>query len=132
VPELREGAEDYWQRLRMFLRMGCVRSGEARIMPSAPHQLRAVDPDRLKGRFLALPGADLLKTTEDANSVVDGPVLKWDIVTATNIAGHIWTGVRLRDGRSGWIIDADLYSLEYPSRITIEKRDGQWVITKFD
>jgi len=37
-----------------------------------------------------------------------------------------------RDGRRGWIIDADLYSLEYPSRIRAEQRDGQWMITKFD
>ena len=134
APELRaaENADEYWPRLRMLLRMGCVRSGAARIMPSALHQLRRVKPEHLSGKFLVLPGADLFETTEDLNSIVDGAVMKWDIVTATNIAGDIWTGVKLRDGRSGWISDSELYSLEYPSRIVVEKRDGQWVITTFE
>jgi hypothetical protein len=39
--------------------------------------------------------------------------------------------VRLPDGRTGWIVDSDLYSLEYADRMTIEKRDGQWMITAF-
>lgn len=134
APELRSASnlEDQWSRLHMLLRMGCVRSGEARILPSSMRQLERVAADRLKGKFVAIPGADLLETTEDPNSIVDGPALKWDVVTATNIAGHVWTGVRLPDGRKGWIIDADLYSLEYPSRITIERRAGQWMITKFE
>ena len=132
APELRANAEDYWPRIRMLLRMGCIRSGEARVLPSALKQLERFGPDSRAGKFLVIPGADLLETTEDPNSIVDGAVLKWDVVTATNIAGHIWTGVQLRDGRSGWIIDADLYSLEYPSVMTVEKRDGQWVITGFE
>ena len=134
APELRgtANAEDSWPRLRMLLRMGCVRSGAMRIMPSVLKQIERFGEESRKDKFLAIPGADLLETTEDPNSVVDGPVLKWDIVTATNIAGHIWTGVRLSDGRSGFISDADLYSLEYPSRIVAEQRDGQWMITQFD
>ena len=137
APDLRptpggRSAEDYWPQLEILLRMGCVRSGAARIMPSAPQQLQRFGPESLKGKYLALPGADLLETTEDPNSVVDGAVLKWDIVTATNIAGDFWTGVKLNDGRRGWIVDADLYSLEYPSWIRVEQRDGQWMITKFE
>ena len=137
APELRDAPngpsiEDYWPQLHMLLRMGCVRDGDARVMPSAPTQLERYPEESLKGGFLVLPGADLLADVEDPNSIVDGPALKWDIVEAVNIAGHIWTGVVTRDGRRGWIIDADLYSLEYPSRLRAEQRDGQWMITKFD
>ena len=134
APELLEtrGVADDWQRLRMLLRMGCVRSGEVRVMPSAPRQVEAFPPESLKGAYLALPGADMLSSTDDPNSVVDGPVLKWDLVTATNIAGHTWTGVELKDGRSGFILDYELYSLEAPFSITIERRDEQWMITQFD
>ena len=134
APELREtqGVADDWRRLRMLLRMGCVRSNEARVMPSAPRQAESFRPDRLRGKYIALPGADLLGSTEDPNSIVDGPALKWDLVTATNIAGHTWTGVELRDGRTGFVLDSELYSLEAPFSITIERRDGQWLITRFD
>lgn len=134
APELRDtqSVADDWRRLRMLLRMGCVRSGEARIMPSASRQLESFPAASLKAKYLALPGADLLGSTEDPNSIVDGAVLKWDLVTATNIAGHIWTGVELKDGRGGFILDSELYSLEFPFSIKIEKRDGQWTITRFD
>ena len=134
APELREtqGVADDWRRLRMLLRMGCVRSGQARVIPSAPRQLERYSAASLKARYLALPGADLLNSTEDPNSIVDGPVLKWDLVTATNIAGHVWTGVKLNDGRSGFVLDSELYSLEYPFSIKIEQHDGQWMITQFD
>ena len=134
APELRDtqGVADDWQRLRMLLRMGCVRAGEARVMPSAPRQIGGFPAESIKATYVALPGADLLGSTDDPNSIVDGAVLKWDLVTATNIAGHIWTGVELKDGRSGFILDSELYSLEFPFSIKIEKRDGQWVITRFD
>ena len=123
--------EDYWQRLHMLLRMGCTRAGEKRIIPSAPAQLRRFYPEGIEKKVLVLPGADLIKDTDDPNSIVDGRVLKWDVATVTSNAGDIWTGVRLPDGRTGWIVDADLYSLDYADRMTIEKRDGQWVITAF-
>ena len=123
--------EDYWQRLHMLLRMGCSRLGEKRIIPSAPAQLSQFYPEGIEKKVLVLPGADLIKDTDDPNSIVDGRVLKWDVATITSNAGDIWTGVRLPDGRTGWIVDADLYSLEYADRMTIEKRDGQWVITAF-
>ena len=132
VSGLRESVTDDWRRLRMLLRMGCVRSGEARIMPSASRQLDNFPAENLRARYVALPGADMLSSTEDPNSIVEGPVLKWDLVRATNIAGHTWTGVELNDGRSGFILDSELYSLETPFSIKIEKRDGQWMITGFD
>jgi hypothetical protein len=111
--------------------MGCTRAGEKRIIPSAPAQLKHYYPEGIEKKVLVLPGADLIKDTDDSNSIVEGRVLKWDVATITSNAGDIWTGVRLPDGRSGWIVDADLYSLEYADRMTIEKRDGQWVITAF-
>jgi hypothetical protein len=123
--------EDYWQRLNMLLRMGCIRAGEKRIIPSAPAQLRRYYPEAVEKKVLVLPGADLIKDTDDPNSIVDGRVLKWDVATVTSNAGDIWTGVRLPDGRTGWIVDSDLYSLDYADRMTVEKRDGQWVITAF-
>lgn len=134
APNLRDtqGVNDDWQRLRMLVRMGCVRSGDVRVMPSASRQLEAFPAESLKAKYLALPGADLLASTEDPNSIVEGPVLKWDLVTATNIAGHSWTGVELTDGRSGFVLDSELYSLEFPFSIKIEKRDGRWTITRFD
>lgn len=116
----------------MVLRMGCVRSGDAMVMPSAPTQLERIAPHALKAKYLALPGATLLASTEDPNSVVEGPVLKWNLVTATNVAGHIWTGVELPDGRRGFVLDSELYSLEFPFSIRIEKRGGQWMITAFE
>jgi hypothetical protein len=134
APNLRDtqSVADDWQRLRKLLRMGCVRSGEARVMPSASRQLEFLPAESIKAKYLALPGADLLASTEDPNSVVEGEVLKWNLVTATNLAGHTWTGVELADGRTGFILDSELYSLEFPFSIRIEKRDGQWMITRFD
>lgn len=125
-------ADGYWPQLRVLLRMGCVRDGAARIMPSTPRQLEAFEPGSAKGRFLVLPGANLIDNVEDPNSLVDGPVMKWDVVEAAVIAGHIWTGVVTADGRRGWIDDSELYSLEWPSRIIVEQRDGQWLITSIE
>jgi hypothetical protein len=51
-------------------------------------------------------------------------------VTAIKTGGDMWTGVRLPDGRKGWISDDDLYEpLGY--RMTIERRAGEWAITAF-
>jgi hypothetical protein len=79
------------------------------------------------GKFVAVgPAAELRKGPE-----YDSPIiarLTWDVVTATNNIGDVQTGVRLADGREGWMSDTDLYSpLGY--RMVVEKRDGKWMIT---
>ena len=112
--------------------MGCVHAGAARIIPSKAVQLERYRPEALEKKILILPGADLLKEPGVSNSLVDGRVLKWDVATITNNSGDFWTGIKLPDGRTGWIGDSEFYALDYPTKITIEKRDGRWMITKFD
>lgn len=117
-----------WDQIETMLRMGCGRDGGARLIPSLILQL---DPDADEGVYdmrLVLPGAKLF--TKPGVAAGAGAVASWTVATATNTSGDLWTGVRLPDGRSGWIADDDLYEpIGY--RMVVEKLRGKWMITAF-
>ena len=121
--------DDTWDRLKDILRMGCARSGDARVLPSFPIQFArfAGEPD-FENLELARPGAKLLEDPENEQSVI--ATLSWELVTAVSTAGDYWTGVRLEDGREGWISDADIY---HPAdvHLVVRKRRGKWMITEY-
>jgi hypothetical protein len=117
-----------WTLLETLMRMGCARSEDARVIPSLFVQLQPFEDEDLFDKRVTLPGARLFKETGKESTAV--PLTPWAVVTATSTAGDLWTGVRLADGRQGWISDDDLYEpLGY--RMVIEKRDGRWMITSF-
>lgn len=116
-----------WDLLATMLKMGCARADETRTIPSLIEQVGSDDNDLFDSR-LVLPGATLF--AEPGNISTARPVAPWTVVEAVNTGGDLWTGVRLPDGRKGWISDDALYEpLGY--RMVIEKRRGKWAITAF-
>jgi len=119
-----------WIMLETVLRMGCVRSGDKAIMPSVSHQLRRYRSASLKDKVVALDGAEMFDPMQEERKVLG--TLAWDVATTT-ISGDFWSGIRLADGRTGFVSDSDLYPLEpdYGYEIRFEKRQGRWMITDF-
>lgn len=117
-----------WDQLETMLRMGCARADGARVIPSLIEQLDTFADDDWIDAVLILPGAKLYKETG-----VESPnpsTVPWTVAPVTSRAGDLVTGVRLPDGREGYISDQDLYEpLGY--RMVIEKREGKWLITSF-
>jgi hypothetical protein len=121
-----------WLSLETVLRMGCARSKTAFVMPSVPAQTKRYPPDSLKNKAVAIGGAEFSKFV--GQDRIPAGKLDWEIVTVTNMSGDFFYGVRLPDGRSGWVGDYDLYFLDPRygySEIRFEKRDGRWMITHF-
>ncbi len=117
-----------WDQLRTMLWMGCARDGGARLIPSLSLQIEPSADDDLYDMRVVLPGAKLFKQRGiEASANLIAP---WTVVTATDTAGDLWTGVRLPNGVTGWISDDDLYE---PAgyRMVIEKLRGKWMITAF-
>ena len=119
------GPSELWVHLRPLARMGCARSGDAFVIPSLPVQWdEMADP---LDKFVALgPRAEVRGGPEYDSPVI--AALAWDVVSAIDHGSDVQTGVRLADGRLGWMSDTDLYSpLGY--RMVVEKRGGKWLIT---
>jgi hypothetical protein len=122
------GSHGIWDLLKTMVGLGCARSGKARIIPSLIVQLEPYADEDLFDAVLILPGAKLYKETgvESANP----STVAWTVAPVTSRAGDLVTGVRLLDGREGFISDDELYEpLGY--RMVIEKLDGRWMITAF-
>ncbi len=118
-----------WMLLATVLRAGCARSGADRIIPSLPVQVDRYSDQQLKDRVLILAGAKLYGEPYEEKSV--RATLAWDVATAVGTGGDFWTGVRLADGRTGWISDDELYWLNSNHWIRIGKRQGKWMIVEF-
>lgn len=118
-----------WNLLGTILRAGCARSGEDRIIPSVPVQVERYSDDELTDRVLILAGAKLYGQPYEEKSVT--ATLAWDVAKAVGTGGDFWTGVRLSDGRTGWVSDDQLYWLNSDYWIRIGKRQGQWMIVEF-
>ena len=117
-----------WTIIRAILKMGCIRSGSERVMPSAPTQLGHVPDAELKNKLIALPGAKLLEEPNDEKSAKG--TLQWDVVTGVGFASDTGTIVQLADGREGWVSDESLYWLDPSVRyeIGLARRGGKWMI----
>ena len=117
-----------WDQLRTMLKLGCTNGNGVRLIPSLSDQLNDYGADEVSELRLILPGAKLFK--EPANQRTATPVAPWSLATATESPGDLWTGVRLADGRDGFVPDDRVYEpLGY--RMTIEKRGRTWRITAF-
>jgi hypothetical protein len=117
-----------WDLLKTMLRMGCARSSGARVIPSLIVQLEPYADEDLFDAVVILPGAKLYKETGVESS--NPSTVPWTVAPVTSRPGDLVTGVRLPDGREGYISDDDLYEpLGY--RMVIEKLDGRWMITAF-
>lgn len=120
--------EGIWALLKTILSMGCARDGAVRVMPSLDQQMAPYNEDLSQDVALILPGAKLYKETgvESAHP----KIIPWTLAAVTSRAGDLVTGVRLPDGRGGFVNDNELYEpLGY--RLVVEKRRGKWVITAF-
>ena len=117
-----------WDQLETMMRMGCARSNGARVIPSMSAQVETDADEDWFDKVVLLPGAKLYKETG-----VESPnpsTVPWTVVPVISKAGDLVTGVRLPDGREGYISDGDLYSpLGY--RMVIEWRVGKWMVTAF-
>jgi hypothetical protein len=117
-----------WSQLETMLHLGCARSEKARVIPSMSMQVESDGDGDWFDQVVILPGARLYKETgtESANPAT----VPWTLALVTSRAGDLVTGVRLPDGREGYISDQLVYSpLDY--RMVIEKRAGRWTITAF-
>ena len=120
-----------WIILETVLRMGCVRSGPKFVIPSMSYQLRRFGSGSFRKKVLALGGAELFDPYQEEHTVLG--ILNWDVASITNNSGDFWTGIRLPDGRTGFVSDSDLYFLDQRDEFEIkfEKRKGRWMITDF-
>ena len=117
-----------WDQLRTMLKLGCVNPNGVRLIPSLSEQLNAYGADEAFEMRLVLPRAKLFREPGNARTAV--PVAAWSLGTVTNSAGDLWTGIRLADGREGFVSDDQVYEpLGY--RMTIERRGRGWRITAF-
>lgn len=117
-----------WDQLRTMLGLGCSSANGIGMIPSLSEQLNDHGADEVFELRLVLPGARLFK--EPGNTRTAEPVAAWSLGRATSSAGDLWTGIRLADGREGFISDDRLYEpLGY--RMLVGKRGGEWRITAF-
>jgi hypothetical protein len=122
------GTHGIWNLLETMLKMGCARSDRARIIPSLIVQMEPYADEDMIDAVVILPGAKLYKETGVES--LNPSTVPWTIAPVTSRAGDLVTGVRLPDGREGFISDDDLYEpLGY--RMVIEKLGGRWKITAF-
>jgi hypothetical protein len=115
-----------WAELREALDFGCAPSGDAFVAPSFVTQFPdALDPF---DTIIARPGAWLRRGRQDS---AEGRVqLDWHLATVTDDSHSDWLGVKLIDGRRGFVRRGETISpLDY--RLVFEKRAGQWLITAF-
>jgi hypothetical protein len=114
-----------WDQLDIMFKLGCARDGGSRIIPSLPMQ---VQEDVGIEWVLILPGAKLYKMAGELSSRPE--TIRWTVATVTTRASDTMTGVRLPDGREGYIPD-DLVYGPVGYRMIVEKRAGKWMITAF-
>ena len=107
--------------------MAAPRAAEALVSPS----LIAQFPDDLDAyeTLVALPGTQLRAKPDDAAASV--AVLDWDVLTVVDPVDLApWSGVRLADGRKGFVRGDQVRSpIDY--RAIFEKRGGKWLLTAF-
>lgn len=117
-----------WRQLEIMLKMGCAKSNGARVIPSLSVQVEPYAEEQLRDRILILPGARLLKERGVEHPNPD--TIGWSVARVISRVADWGTGVRLPDGREGYIFDDEVYE---PAgyRMLIEKRDGKWMITAF-
>lgn len=116
---------ELWMELEQVVRLGCARSGKARIIPSLTVQAEPwvdEDPDFF---IVAMDGAKLRKTADLESGVI--ATLKWD--TGKLIAGwDFQSEVQFGKGRRGWLHNHE-FMVPAGYRFFIEKRDEQWMVT---
>ena len=115
-----------WKELGDALRFGCtMRSGVA-TAPSFGDQL-SEDRDPFE-TFVALPGALLRERKSDGSPAVAR--LNWHVLTLEKWDGGSWVGVKLDDGRSGYVRESMIRSpIGY--RAWFHKRGGRWKMAGF-
>lgn len=114
-----------WDQLDMILKLGCARSGEAHVIPSLITQLDPFEDDEVE-RVLILPGAKLYESA--GVEAPDPTTTPWSLAPVVSRVADWGIGVRLPDGREGYIPDDEHYE-PAGHRLVIEKQNGNWLIT---
>ena len=114
-----------WDQLAKMLQMGCARDRGSRIIPSLSMQ---IEQDFEEEWVVILPGAKLYKTAGELSA--KPATVPWSVAVVTNRDSDTMTGVRLADGRDGFVPDDRVYE---PTgyRLIVEKRAGKWMVTAF-
>ena len=114
-----------WDQLGTMLTMGCAKDGGSRIIPSLPMQ---VEQDFDQEWVVILPGAKLYK--EAGVRSANPRTVPWTVAVVSSRASDTMTGVKLPDGREGFIADDRVYE-PVGYRMIVEQRGGKWRITAF-
>lgn len=114
-----------WDQLETMLKMGCAKDGGSRIIPSLPMQ---VEQDIAFEWVVILPGAKLYRAVGEFSPKPQ--TIAWTVATVTSRVSDTMTGVKLPDGREGYIPD-DLVYEPIGYRMIVEKHGGKWMITAF-
>jgi len=119
-----------WTELAETLMLGCAREGETMVAPYA--FARWPEFDGVGMSYLALPGAELhARPSRDVDPIAR---LAWDVVEEAGSGGEEtesgWRRVRLADGRTGYVNEAEL-RLDIDYRAIFERRSGRWVLATF-
>jgi len=117
-----------WDQLELMLRMGCALHDGDRVIPSLLTQLDAYPDDDVADVVLILPRAKLYESAGvEAAKPATTP---WTFASVISRASDTMTGVRLPDGREGYIADNQVYEpIGY--RMVVKKVRGRWLITAF-
>lgn len=123
----RPADSELWDALRDALSHGCVAVQRTLVAPSLPAQL--ADDKDIFSRLLARPGAELRSApTAEAGLLA---TLDWHLLEEIeDRTSGDWVAVRLSDGTEGFVRQEQTRS-PFDYSVTLEKRDGRWLITGF-
>jgi hypothetical protein len=119
-----------WTELAETLMLGCAREGETMVAPFA--FARWPEFDGIGMSYLALPGAELYARPARYTDPIAR--LAWDVVEEVGSDGDEtesgWRRVRLADGRTGYVNEAEL-RIDIDYRAIFERRGERWALATF-
>ena len=113
-----------WGEIGTLLRLGCIRGAGGHLMPSLFEQ---IDAEQTLETYVAIvPGSPLRAEPRAGAPAV--ATLHWDLLRLEDVMDDpAWWRVRLADGRSGYVRDAEARNaLDY--RMLVSEIDGVWRI----
>jgi hypothetical protein len=120
------GESRVWNELSEALSFGCAPTGDYLVAPSFVAQFPA-ELDAF-ATVIAMPGTRLRASESDGAAELGN--LDWHLATVASDDAGEWLGVRLVDGREGFVRrDQVVNPLDF--RLVFQKREGKWLITAF-
>jgi hypothetical protein len=118
-----------WDQLETMLELGCAEEEGAKVIPSLIVQLGPYTEEAEVDAVLVLPGARLYREVGVESS--NPTTTPWSLVEVISRVADWGTGVRLPDGREGYIPDDRVYEPAGYRMIIEQDNAGNWTITAF-